>query len=288
LKNKLFLGWSAPAAISTGGVGGGFQVGAELSDFVIVLNNHAAVKAFTKGNVTLGGNLSVAAGPIGRNAEAAGAATLAAIFSYSRTRGLFAGVSLEGSVLVERKEANAKLYGHGVTAAALLSGHVPPPPAARPLYDALSYVDSATGFDQPNSYGGGPGGFNPNQSGSYPPHSSGYHSTSSSGNYPPPSGGYPPPPSGGYPPPPSSSYSSQNRSISSSGGYPPPGQGYPPPSQGYPPPGQGYPPPGQGYPPPGQGYPPPDQNFGDVSFPLFSLTKFFFFSLIINSFFFLS
>ncbi|CAO3657331.1 unnamed protein product [Mucor hiemalis] len=134
--------WSAPSAIGTGGIGAGGQIGAELTDFVLVLNTKEAVKTFSHGgNVTLGGNVSVAAGPIGRNAEASGSASLkhiAAIYSYSRTRGLFAGVSLEGSVVVTRGDANEKLYGQRVTAKELLSGVIPPPPEADALYRALN------------------------------------------------------------------------------------------------------------------------------------------------------
>ncbi|KAJ3190397.1 hypothetical protein HDU85_000693 [Gaertneriomyces sp. JEL0708] len=150
--------WSAPSAIGTAGMGVGGQIGAELTDFVIILNTRDAVKAFSHGgNVTLGGNLSVAAGPIGRNAEAAGTVgNLAAIYSYSKTRGLFAGVSLEGSVIVERKDANATFYQKRVTAKELLSGSVPPPPAAEELYRALNrrsggagaYMDPATSVFQ--------------------------------------------------------------------------------------------------------------------------------------------
>lgn len=83
----------------------------------------------------------VAAGPIGRNAEASGSASLkhiAAIYSYSKTRGLFAGVSLEGSVVVARNDANQKLYGQKVTPKELLSGVIPPPPEADALYRALN------------------------------------------------------------------------------------------------------------------------------------------------------
>ncbi|KAI8643067.1 hypothetical protein BD408DRAFT_343171 [Parasitella parasitica] len=84
---------------------------------------------------------SFAAGPLGRNAEASGSANLkhiAAIYSYSKTRGLFAGVSLEGSVVVSRGDANEKLYGRRVTAKELLSGAIPPPPEADALYRALN------------------------------------------------------------------------------------------------------------------------------------------------------
>ena len=81
-----------------------------MTDFVIVLNSQAAVDAFSRnGNVTLGGNISVAAGPIGRNAE--GDVTMksvSAVYTYSKTRGLFAGISLEGSALIERKDTNRR------------------------------------------------------------------------------------------------------------------------------------------------------------------------------------
>ncbi|KAJ5347284.1 uncharacterized protein N7506_000537 [Penicillium brevicompactum] len=92
--------WSAPSAIATAGAGIGGQIGFELTDFVFILNDAAAVRTFSQfGTLTLGGNVSLAAGPVGRNAEAAGAAStkgVAAVFSYSKTKGLFAGVSLEG------------------------------------------------------------------------------------------------------------------------------------------------------------------------------------------------
>ncbi|KAG0348999.1 hypothetical protein BG004_002857 [Podila humilis] len=146
--------WSAPSAIGTGGMGFGGQIGAELTDFVIVLNNRAAVKAFsTGGNVTLGGNLSVSAGPIGRTAEAGAAAStgsVAAIYSYSKSKGLFAGVSIEGSIIVERKDANEAFYRHAVSAADLLSGAIPPPPQADILYRALNA--KASGFGVAGSY----------------------------------------------------------------------------------------------------------------------------------------
>lgn len=133
--------WSAPSAIVTAGAGVGGQIGAELTDFVFILNNKAAVDSFSQaGSITLGGNVSLAAGPLGRNAEAAGSASLgsvAAIFSYSKTKGLFAGVSLEGSVLVERREANRKFYGNNCTARSILSGRVDPPPECDSLFRVL-------------------------------------------------------------------------------------------------------------------------------------------------------
>jgi hypothetical protein len=85
--------------------------------------------------------VSIAAGPVGRNAEAAGAASLrsvAGIFSYSKTKGLFAGVSLESSGIIERRDANEKLYGRRWTAREILGGQVPSPPAAEPLARILN------------------------------------------------------------------------------------------------------------------------------------------------------
>ncbi|KAL8819256.1 MAG: hypothetical protein Q9191_007772, partial [Dirinaria sp. TL-2023a] len=134
--------WSAPSAIATAGAGFGGQIGFELTDFVFILNDAAAVKTFSQqGSLTLGGNVSIAAGPVGRNAEAAGAASLksvAGVFSYSKTKGLFAGVSLEGSGIVERRDANQKLYNSRITARQLLEGGVRPPPAAEPLMRVLN------------------------------------------------------------------------------------------------------------------------------------------------------
>jgi lipid-binding SYLF domain-containing protein len=130
-------GWSGPSAIGTGGLGIGFQAGAEVSEFVIVLNTPAAVDAFSKGgNVTLGGNLTVAAGPVGRSAEA-GVALNAAMYSYSRSQGLFAGVSLEGTVIGTRDQLNTGYYGKPVEARDILAGKVRPPADADRLLAVL-------------------------------------------------------------------------------------------------------------------------------------------------------
>jgi lipid-binding SYLF domain-containing protein len=120
-------GWSGPSFIGTGGAGWGLQIGAEVTDFVIVLNNAAAVRAFARGgNVTLGADASVAAGPVGRTGEA-GVTPTAAIYTYSRSRGLFAGVSLEGAVIATREEANMRYYNRPVNASDILHGRVAPP-----------------------------------------------------------------------------------------------------------------------------------------------------------------
>ena len=131
-------GWSGPSAIGTGGLGIGFQAGVEISEFVIVLNTPAAVDAFARGgNVTLGGNLSVAAGPIGRSAEG-NVAMNAAMYSYSRTQGLFAGISLEGTGIGTRDGVNADYYGQTVDPRDILSGKVRPPAGAQRLQAVLA------------------------------------------------------------------------------------------------------------------------------------------------------
>ncbi|EKM83615.1 hypothetical protein AGABI1DRAFT_117111 [Agaricus bisporus var. burnettii JB137-S8] len=139
--------WSAPSAIGTGGIGFGGQAGAEVTDFLVVLNTRAAIRTFmAAGSLTLGGNMSIALGPLGRNGEAIGSVSsggkIAAMYSYSKTRGLFGGISVEGSVIVERQDANARAYGSPVTVKMLLGGTVDPPSWADPLIKTL---DACTG-----------------------------------------------------------------------------------------------------------------------------------------------
>jgi lipid-binding SYLF domain-containing protein len=130
-------GWSGPSFIATGGAGWGLQIGAQVTDFVIVLNNDRAVSAFSRGgNVTIGADLSAAAGPVGRTAAGAIAPT-AAVYTYSRSKGLFAGVSLEGAVIGTQRDSNFRYYGRPVRADEILSGLTAPPPGAAPLRRAL-------------------------------------------------------------------------------------------------------------------------------------------------------
>jgi len=139
--------WSAPSCIATGGLGWGLQIGADITDFVIVLNSEDSVRAFSMGgNMTIGGNISAAAGPIGTGgAVQASLAHPAPMFSYSKSKGLFAGLSLEGTVLVERKDANRDFYGSPIPARDILSGRVPPPEVASRLYEV---IEAAEGIDE--------------------------------------------------------------------------------------------------------------------------------------------
>jgi lipid-binding SYLF domain-containing protein len=130
-------GWSGPSAIATGGGGFGFQIGGQVTEFIIILNTRAAVTAFARGgNVELGGALSVAAGPLGRVAEA-GVLPLAAVYTYSRSQGFFAGASLEGTIFIAQSGKNAKYYQQPVTPEEILSGRAVPPPGARVLIAEL-------------------------------------------------------------------------------------------------------------------------------------------------------
>ena len=130
--------WSGPSAIGTGGAGFGFQIGAQVTEFVIILNTNEAVKAFSRGgNLALGTDLSVAAGPIGRSVGA-DVLPLAAVYTYSRSQGLFAGISLEGTVLATRNDTNAEYYGRKVKPHEILSGVVKPPKGAQNLLKVLS------------------------------------------------------------------------------------------------------------------------------------------------------
>jgi len=131
-------GWSGPSAIGTGGAGFGFQVGAQVTEFLIVLNTPAAVEAFSHaGNVAIGADLSAAVGPVGRDLSA-DVMPAAAIYTYSLSQGLFAGMSLEGTVIVARNDANDEYYGRSTTPQAILSGRIAPPSGADRLRGMLS------------------------------------------------------------------------------------------------------------------------------------------------------
>src|SRR5215467_4140604 len=130
-------GWSGPSFIATGGGGWGLQAGAQVTDFVVVLNTDAAVRAFSRGgNVTIGVDLSAAAGPVGRTAAGAVMPT-AAVYTYSRSKGLFVGVSLEGAVIGTQRQSNFNYYERFVRADSILTGIIKPPPGAAALRRAL-------------------------------------------------------------------------------------------------------------------------------------------------------
>ena len=132
--------WGAPSLFTLGGANVGFQIGGKATDVVFLVMNPEGTKKLLQDSVKLGAELSVTAGPVGRTAEGATDAQLhAEILSYSRTRGLFAGLSLDGTVLKQDSDDNERLYGHKVNPKEILiSGVVEPPPAAEPLDKVLT------------------------------------------------------------------------------------------------------------------------------------------------------
>jgi lipid-binding SYLF domain-containing protein len=132
--------WSAPTMIAVEGGSFGLQIGGEATDFVLLVMNPRGADAILASKVKLGADASAAAGPKGRTAEANTDATMRAeILTYSRARGLFAGVSLEGSTLRPDKEGNKKVYGRDVSARDIvLHGKVPAPAAAQQLVSVLN------------------------------------------------------------------------------------------------------------------------------------------------------
>jgi lipid-binding SYLF domain-containing protein len=121
---KSFRGpWGAPAMYSLDGGSVGFQIGAEATDLVLLVMNRRGVDALLSTKVKLGGNASVAAGPKGRSVEASTDASMRAeILSYSRSRGLFAGVSLTGTSLRPDNDANEQVYGRKITTRTIVTG----------------------------------------------------------------------------------------------------------------------------------------------------------------------
>jgi len=132
-------GWSAPGAIRVEGGSVGFQIGGSETDVVLLVMNQHGANRLLGDQFTLGGEGEVAAGPVGRNAAAQTDAKLTAeILSWSRTRGVFAGVSLQGATLRQDLEENAALYGRKLTNREIVESQVAPPPAASRLLSLLN------------------------------------------------------------------------------------------------------------------------------------------------------
>jgi lipid-binding SYLF domain-containing protein len=130
--------WSAPAAMRVEGGSFGFQIGATETDVVLLVMNDGGMKHLLSDKFTIGGEASAAAGPLGRDTTAQTDAQLnAEMLSYSRARGLFAGISLEGATLRPDGEANHELYGHDTTNREILTGDFKTPAAAGKFEKAL-------------------------------------------------------------------------------------------------------------------------------------------------------
>jgi lipid-binding SYLF domain-containing protein len=128
-------GWSAPAYFTLGGASIGLQIGAQSTDFVMLFMNKEGMKSLLSDEFTLGGDASVAAGPVGRQAGASTDLKLnAQILSYSRSKGLFAGLELKGVVIKPDKDDMRDVYGEGVTAKEVLTDNTVTAPVAIRAY----------------------------------------------------------------------------------------------------------------------------------------------------------
>jgi lipid-binding SYLF domain-containing protein len=138
-RNRSGSGWGAPAAIRVEGGSFGFQIGGEGTDVIMLVMNQRGVDQLTKSKFTLGGDASVAAGPVGRASSAQTDAYMTAeILSWSRSKGLFAGVALKGATLRSDEDANRELYGSRLTTREIITGsNLQPPAAAADLLAAL-------------------------------------------------------------------------------------------------------------------------------------------------------
>jgi SH3 domain-containing YSC84-like protein 1 len=132
--------WSAPSMMALEGGSFGFQIGGQATDFVLLVMNDRGAQGILSSKVKLGGDASVAAGPKGRTASAESDVTLRAeVLSYSRSRGLFAGISLEGSTVRPDNDANERLYGKKVSAKEIIfGGAVRTPPSGQRLVSTLN------------------------------------------------------------------------------------------------------------------------------------------------------
>jgi lipid-binding SYLF domain-containing protein len=141
VRDKLSSPWSNPTFVSLTGGSWGFQAGAQSSDIILVFTTKTGIEGIAGGKLTLGADASVATGPVGRQGSAATDMSFnAEIYSYARTRGLFGGIALDGSVISIDRSANGALYGKsGVTATEIFSGQSPAaPPAAQRFLERLA------------------------------------------------------------------------------------------------------------------------------------------------------
>lgn len=137
-------GWSGPSTVIIEGGSIGFQIGAGETDLVLVVQNRSGENHIMQDKFTFNASAGAMAGPVGRTAAAETDAELhAEILSYSRSRGLFAGIDLGGATLRPDHEANKRVYGRSVTQREILTGQVAPPAAANQLYSELNRYTTA-------------------------------------------------------------------------------------------------------------------------------------------------
>ena len=142
-RNSNGVGWSAPGAVRVEGGSVGFQIGGSETDVFMLVTNAKGMDRLLSTKFTLGGDASVAAGPVGRSTQAeTDAAMTAEILTWSRNRGLFAGISLSGATLREDSDWNMELYGKKLTNKEIIRGNTPAPAAAASLITELNRYSS--------------------------------------------------------------------------------------------------------------------------------------------------
>ncbi len=133
--------WSNPVFVNSGGGSWGFQAGGQVADIVLVLTTRQSVEGITDGKLTLGADASAAAGPVGRTAMASTSLTFdSEVYAYSRSKGLFAGVSLEGNGIFISRKGNRSFYDGEDSAATLLASKAAPPPPAGELVAEITRI----------------------------------------------------------------------------------------------------------------------------------------------------
>lgn len=149
-RNTSGTGWGAPAAVKLEGGSVGFQIGGSSTDLILLVMNRKGMDKLMQDKVTLGADASIAAGPVGRTAAAQTDVRLdAEILAWSRSKGLFAGISLNGASLRPDTKENASLYGHEMTSREILMGNnVTPPAGARTLIADLNRYASGSSADR--------------------------------------------------------------------------------------------------------------------------------------------
>jgi lipid-binding SYLF domain-containing protein len=143
-------GWSAPAFIQLTGASFGFQAGGQDTDLVLIAMSHNAFDRLLTDKLKLGGDIAIAAGPVGRNSQASTTELANAGFlSYSRSKGLFAGIDLSGDVVNQNHDDTKEYYGHEIPFQTILTGGVPVPPSAQHFVRTVSELFHASG-DHPH------------------------------------------------------------------------------------------------------------------------------------------
>jgi lipid-binding SYLF domain-containing protein len=137
------VGWSAPGSIRVEGGSFGFQIGATETDVIMLVMNQGGMNRLLSTKFTLGGDATVAAGPVGRSTQAeTDAAMTAEILTWSRAKGLFAGIALTGATLREDSDWNNELYGRRITNREIVTSTIAPPASAEPLIAELNRYSS--------------------------------------------------------------------------------------------------------------------------------------------------